>query len=59
MRNNRDIPEKAVLRITETANVLRCSVRTIYRMIGAGELDRVRPGMISRNSLLRRLDEEH
>ena len=43
----------ALLTVDEAAQVMRCSRRTVFRLIGGGELPSVKPG---RERLVRRRD---
>ncbi len=52
------IVNRSLLSINEVAAILRCSRATVYRLIQTGYLLKVRPGFVSRNSLVRFLDAE-
>ena len=52
-------PDKPLLRYDEVAGILRCSDRTVYRLVREHKLHRPRPGFISKGSLDTLLKGDH
>ena len=53
------IVKRSILSVDEVADILRCSRATVYRLTQSGYLLKVRPGFVSRNSLVRFIDAEN